>query len=94
MIQRYKKESLRRLKVAYNRIFRILLKLEHRISMSESFIRVGMNPFPVLVRKMVVSFRDRILSSDNVIIKAIVNSLFFTFSAMSANWNKLIFVMS
>ena len=91
---RYKKESLRRLKVAYNRIFRILLKLEHRISMSESFIRVGMNPFPVLVRKMVVSFRDRILSSDNVIIKAIVNSLFFTFSAMSANWNKLIFVMS
>jgi hypothetical protein len=70
-------ETMRRLKVAYNRVFRILLGLQHRVSMSASFISRGMDPFPVLVRKSIYSFRTRVLDSDNLLLKAIVGSEFF-----------------
>lgn len=60
----YNDETMRLLKVAYNRIFRILLGLEHRCSMTTNFISRGLNPFPVVIRKLIYSFRNRIYCSD------------------------------
>ena len=72
---KYNKESMRQLKVAYNRVFRSLMHLEHRVSMSPSFIRRGLDPFPVILRKSVSSFRKRVLDSKNIPL-LIVNILF------------------
>jgi hypothetical protein len=83
-------ESLRRFKVAYNRIFRILLCLSHRTSMSFSFITRSLDPFQVLLRKAVGSLRKRLYATDNALVKNIMSSQYFTFSNISKKWNKSI----
>ena len=84
-------ESLRRMKVAYNRIFRILLGLEYRISMSNAFVTRGLNPFIVIVRKLIVSLRKRLLNSENTLVKTIVDSLYFVNCKLVEKWTKIIF---
>ena len=83
----YNVDTLERLKVAYNRTFRILMGLHHRSSMSENFIRRGLNPFKVVIRKLTFSFRNRVLRSDNCLLKTIVDSLHFMFSKLTRKWN-------
>jgi len=85
------RESFDRMKVAYNRIFRILLGLEHRISMSRAFIERGINPFVVVFRKYIVSFRSRILKSENVFIRTIYESLYFMNCHLFRKWSNTIF---
>ena len=85
-------ESMRRLKVAYNRIFRILMCLEHRTSMSANFIARDMDPFVVILRKAIASFRKRVYNSDNILIRTVVDSGFFTFCRLSRRWNEALFV--
>ena len=89
----YSCESFNRIKVAYNRIFRILLGLEHRISMSRAFIERDINPFVVVFRKYIVSFRNRILKSENVFIKTIYESLYFMNCHLFRKWSKSIFTV-
>ena len=74
---RFTDESMRRLKVAYNRIFRILMGLEHRTSMSAEFIVRDMDPFVVILRKAIASFRKRIFSNDNILVRTVVDIVYF-----------------
>ena len=90
---RFTDESMRRLKVAYNRIFRILMGLEHRTSMSAEFIVRDMDPFVVILRKAIASFRKRIFSNDNILVRTVVDSVFFTFCRLSRRWSKALFVL-
>ena len=87
----YSAESFRQVKVAYNKIFRNLLGLDRRTSMSAAFVTRHLNPFIVILRKLIVSFRTRILCSENSIIETVTNSLYFTFSTLTGRWNKMIF---
>ena len=64
----YTLESLRSLQVAYNRIFRNLMFLNHRTSMSENLIKHCLNPFKVIVRKSIYSFKSIILIIDNILV--------------------------
>ncbi len=84
--------SLRRLKVVYNRIFRILMNLQHRISMSHVFVVNRLDPFCVLMRKQILSFRKRITTSDNLLIKTIVDSVYFLSSGLTVRWNSTMFL--
>ena len=86
----YTIESLRHLKVAYNRIFRILMGMHHRTRMSENLISRGLDPFKVIVRKLSWSFRSRVLQSDNMLLKIIVNSMYFMRCKLSRKWNAAI----
>ena len=74
----YNTESMRLLKVAYNRVFRILMNLVHRTSMSTNFVSRGMNPFKVIIRWLTGSFKSRIFNSMNTLIQSIVSSRFFS----------------
>ena len=73
---------MRRLKVAYKGIFRILLDLdtvilfEHRTSMSAKFIARYMDPVVVILRKVIVSFRKRMhmVSGKNILVRTVVDS--------------------
>ena len=86
----YSGEALRRLKVAYNRVFRILMGLHYRTSMSFSFISNGLNPFPVLLRKSVGSLRKRLYASSNILVQNIMCSKYFNFCRLKLKWNECI----
>ena len=85
--------SLDRLKVAYNRVFRILMNIDHRTSMSESFIRRGLHPFLVIIRKSIVSFRNRMLDSSNILVKTIVESMYFLSCKLTCLWNRAVLTL-
>ena len=50
--------------------------LEHRTSMSAEFIVRDMDPFAVILRKAIASFRKRIFSNDNILVRTAVDSVF------------------
>ena len=83
-------ESRRRLKVAYNCVFRVLLKLEHRTSMSFNFIQHDVLHSDVLIRKAIVGFMARVTVSDNILISTIFNSMYYLDSTMYKHWTPLV----
>ena len=80
--------TVRLLKVAYNRIFRILMRLKNRSSMSANFVERRLNPFPVIIRKRIGYFRERVYKSDNVLLKTILESVHLMFSNLNSRWKK------
>ena len=87
----YTAESFRQVKVAYNKIFRNLLDLDRRTSMTAAFVTRHLNPFIVILRKLIVSFRARILRSENSIIETVSNSMYFLSSTLTGRWKNMIF---
>ena len=85
-------ESRRRLKVAHNRIFRVLMKLEHRISMSYTYLCFNIMHSSIVIRKAMNGFINRIYLSENVLIDTIVKSDHFTCSAMFQYWSNFLYV--
>ena len=51
--------------------------LERRTSMSAKFIVRDMDLFVVILRKAIASFRKRIFSNDNILVRTVVGSVFF-----------------
>ncbi len=46
----------------------------------------------VILRKSVYSFRKRVYDSDNVLIKTLVDSVFFHASDFVKHWHKVVFL--
>ena len=85
--------SRERIKVAHNRIFRILMKLDHRVSMSYVFLKHKISHSNVIFRTAMNGFIRRIYISDNALIATIVNSNYFTYSTMMQFWCNSLEVM-
>ena len=81
----------RRIKSAYNRIFRILFNLYHRVSMPATLLKYGVLHFDILVRNSITGFIKRIESSDNIIIQNIISSDFYINSAIYNHWKTMIY---
>ena len=64
----YKKESLRKLKVAYNDCLRILLKKPRSTRASQLFCNMGLTTFMALLRNLTFKFMSRLDCSTNFII--------------------------
>ena len=69
------KYCLNKLRVSYNNSCRRLLGLPMRNSASGMFVQCNLLSFGELLRKSIYAFRGRIQSSDNTIIKCMVNSV-------------------
>ena len=76
---------------ASNRIFRILMKLHSRTSMSYNFLLHGLNPFQVIIRKSIGSLRKRLLTSDNTLVRLIMDSMYFLNCKLNIKWNSIVF---
>ena len=87
----YRQESLRRLKVAYNRIFKLLMKINGAVSMSALLLSYNVSHFNVLLRKLIIGFMKRIAESDNILISTIYKSNFYLSSKMFLRWCKFVF---
>jgi hypothetical protein len=84
--------ALKKISVAYNNVFRFLLKVRGRCSISQLFVTNNICTFKELLRKAICKFRRRLLSSENTLISVITNSLFFISSSqLYKKWCEQIF---
>ena len=67
--------SARILRVAYNNAHRKILKLHMRASASQMFADNNLLNFEALMRKMSNTFINRLISSDNAIIKVLLDNM-------------------
>ena len=88
----YDSECLQRLKVAYNNVFRKLFNIGRRESVSFHMTTRGIDAFPVIMRKYIVSFWKRLDSSNNCIINNVYNWCDFYCSPLFKRWQKLLYV--
>ena len=70
----YKSESIRKLYVAYNNVFRLLCHEPRYCSASYMFVTRGLPTCKMLIRKKLYSFMTCIAKSGNTILQSILNS--------------------
>ena len=76
--------SMKKLKIAYNNGLRRLLNLPKHNSASEIFVNLNIPLFHELLRKFIISFKTRIIESDNSLVNGIVTSTISLFSSIWA----------
>ena len=79
----YKKSNYSKLRVAFNNVYRRILKLPLRSSASTMYVVNNIDSLEVLVRKRIFGFIERLNNSDNTIIKCINNSRILRFDIWS-----------
>ena len=77
----YTSSVIKKIAVAYNNVFRWLMKIRGQCSMSELYVQNNICAFKVLMRKSICSFRNRLLNSNNSLISVMVNSIYFVSSS-------------
>ena len=84
------KAVMKNLKVAYNNSLRRLLDLPSHNSASGMFVNLNIPSFGELLRKYVYSFRNRLESSENSIIRGIYLSQFLLQSGIWVWWRDIL----
>lgn len=82
----YSTTVMERLKVAYNKSFRMFFSVRRRAT---SITQVSLNivTFYALLRKSIFSFKSRILKSNNILVASINNSVYFLLgSPLKEHW--------
>ena len=89
----YSKKSYRNITVAYNNIFRCLMKIKGQHSISNIFVSSNVDSFIVIHRKSICNFYIRLLNSSNSLISAITDSIHFQSmsSHVTKKWCPMIF---
>ena len=82
--------SMKKLKIANNNGLRRLLNLPKYNSASEMFVSLNIPSFNELLRKFVVSFKTRMIESDNSLVNGIVTSIIPLFSSIWAWWSDIL----
>ena len=83
--------SYSKIRVAFKQIYRCLMKLDRRSSISQSMLIFDIDNFDIIIRKAVYNFRQRLMKSENTVIGAIINSMFFQCSTTLRRWYKILF---
>ena len=86
----YKKSTHSKLRVAFNNVYRRILRLPPRSSASNKYAVNHIDSFKILVRKRVVGFTERLKVSENSIISCIDNSWKMQFEIWNP-WIKLLY---
>jgi exonuclease III len=88
----YRKESLNRLRVAYNNALRLLLKMPRWTSASGLFVTNGAITFHAIIRRYEFSFMHSLTVSDNQLIKSFHESDRFLQSPLLSKWRHDLYV--
>ena len=89
----YSKMSYQRIQVAYNNIFRMLLKVQRGCSISHAFVSCNLDGFKTIVQKAVWGFYRRVLASSNHLVQILTSSSFFTYASKTfKKWNEILYV--
>jgi hypothetical protein len=92
LISTYLTESIRKLRVAFNKTFKCLMKIHRAASASQAFVNHRVDNFLVLRRKLIYSFIRRTDVISNSIVRCIVDSDYFTFSKLRQEWDKVLYI--
>lgn len=84
----YKVSSYKKIRVAYNNVFRGLMGLGRRDSTTKNMIDMCIDPFTVVVRKYIVSFITRLQCCNNLIVKTLYNWADFNDCKLFMVWRK------
>ena len=85
-------KSFNNIKVAFNRIYHHLMCLQRETSISMSMVENRINTFVVIVRNYIHNFMKRIDYCDNVIVKTLVSSLFYSGSSIYKKWCNILYI--
>ena len=87
-----KRSSFQQLRVAYNNVFRYLLNVKDRCSISHLFLSHNVDCFNVLYRKLVFSLYKRIFGSNNILVSTIASSMYFMYqSNLFKHWQNVLY---
>jgi hypothetical protein len=88
----YSTTTFNSLKVAFNNVFRLLLKIPRQTSITKEFVCRYVDSFKVRLRKTCANFLLRLRNSDNSLLKTLTSSSFFILhSELHAKWTEMIF---
>ena len=77
----YRTSSYKSIIVAYNNVFRYLMKVKGQCSISNLFLVNNVDHCKILFRKATFSLLSRVMNSDNVLIQTMTRSQFFLFQS-------------
>ena len=78
--------------VAYNNAFRMLMNLPRGCSASGMFAENNVRSCQAIIRNLVYRFRNRVDSSENLILKSVLLSSTKWQSRIRLHWYKLLYV--
>lgn len=79
-------QDLKRLKVAYNRIFRYLFNFTSHATISGNLLKLNIRCFNTIKRTYISGFMKRLLNSDNCILATLTGSVHFYSSRQFSQW--------
>ena len=89
----FSKAQYKKVKVAFNDVIRKLFQFRRGDSISTFCFTLNINTFDVLMRRLSFKFTQRICKSSNVLVKTIVNSVFFIYgSKLLRKWTDYLFL--
>lgn len=87
----FKSQSINKIRVAYNRIFRIMFRLPPICSMSEMFVSSNVKTFNMILRTYIHSLKSRLENSTNMLIKLYLHSDAKLLSVCYKKWIKQLY---
>jgi len=79
-------------KVAFNNVFRYLLGIQERCSISQLFLNNNVDSFYVLLRKSIFNLYKRLKECDNALVSCVLNSFYFYFqSPLFLHWKRQLY---
>ena len=87
----YNRNEYKKVKVAYNTVYRKLMKIKDVKTTTYNMLENGVNAFSVIVRKSLYSLYKRIYNSDNLLVTTVINSVHFYTSQMCKHFQKCCF---
>jgi hypothetical protein len=92
---KYRANSMTKLKVAFNNIYRSFFNIKSGTSMSMLYVQNNIDPLKVILGKAAYSFRKQALEATNKYIQIITTSVYFyQHSSFTVNWCKELFTTS
>ena len=89
----YKVHDMHKLNVSFNDVFRYLFGVSRGTSISSLYVKHNIDSLNVLLRKAAFNFRKRLFNTDNICVRAVINSVYFLhLSSFTIEWNKILFM--
>ncbi len=82
----------RKLRTSFNKVFRMLMNLDRRASISKAMLDANVNAFEINVRQYIYSFMVRLNNSNNLVIEVLLNSFQYHSSAMFTQWYNELYI--
>ena len=92
LISNYYKTVLKKLHIAFNKMFKCLMNVPRRASASALFVSLNVDNFPVLRRKLVYSFVKRVQCTSNNLVSAILEMDHFSSCNLKQEWDSVLYL--